>query len=221
MYVVFDQPLAYLSDSPPAYRKYPDILSFLSHVPSVWEQTVPLSAKVGEYAVMARKKGEEWYVGAMTNSTGRDIDIDFSFLSGDSTWTAEVYKDNNLTDSDAKEYTHETLQITGATKLKYRLSPEGGLAIRIHKEIATGLDNIVVPSKISVYSDLVHNQLVIQSMEDIKSVSIFDLSGKMRYQKSPYNQGYSSTIDISGFTKGIYIARILTSGKAQSFKFLK
>ena len=55
-------------------------MEFLSKVPTVWDDTRVLDAKVGEYVLIARKTGDEWYVGALTNWTPRDLIIDFSFL---------------------------------------------------------------------------------------------------------------------------------------------
>jgi alpha-glucosidase len=66
--------------------------------------TIPLSASVGKYAIVARNKGAEWYVGAMTNSETRDVEIDFSFLPEGVELTAEIYRDAEFSDTNAKLY---------------------------------------------------------------------------------------------------------------------
>ena len=80
MYVVFESPLQMLADSPSNYLREPESLEFLSAVPTVWDETRVLDARLGEYILLARRHGKEWYVGAMTNWTARDLDLDLSFL---------------------------------------------------------------------------------------------------------------------------------------------
>ena len=80
MYVVFESPLQMLADSPSNYRKEPESLAFLSAVPTVWDETRVLSAAVGEHILVARRSGRDWYVGALTNWTPRDLEVPLSFL---------------------------------------------------------------------------------------------------------------------------------------------
>ena len=70
MYVVFESPLQMLSDSPSNYLREPEMMEFLAPVPSVWDDTKVLDARIAEYALVARRSGKDWYVGAMTNWTG-------------------------------------------------------------------------------------------------------------------------------------------------------
>ena len=71
MYVVFESPLQMLSDSPSNYLREPEMMEFLAPVPSVWDDTKVLDARIAEYALVARRSGKDWYVGAMTNWTPR------------------------------------------------------------------------------------------------------------------------------------------------------
>lgn len=80
MFVIYDQWMAYLCDSPTEYNKYPDVLDFLSKVPAVWDKTLPLQAKLSEYIVTAKQKGNDWYVGGMTNWDARSTEVNLSFL---------------------------------------------------------------------------------------------------------------------------------------------
>src|SRR5581483_7518453 len=73
-------PLPMLSDSPSNYLREPEMMEFLGPVPSVWDDTKVLDGKIAEYVLVARKSGNDWYVGAMTDWTPRDLEIDFSFL---------------------------------------------------------------------------------------------------------------------------------------------
>lgn len=112
-------------------------MRFLSAVPSTWDKTVPLEAKLGEYAVVARQRGEEWYIGAMTNHDGRDIEIDFAFLPDGIERIAEILRDNSQSDTNAKAYTQEVVTVNNQRKLSSAW--EGGLVIRI-RDLVTGIE---------------------------------------------------------------------------------
>ena len=80
MYVVYEAPLQMMCESPSTYYKEQETVDFIAQVPTVWDETKVLKAAVGEYIVVARKKGEKWYIGAMTDWSPREFEIDFSFL---------------------------------------------------------------------------------------------------------------------------------------------
>jgi alpha-glucosidase len=131
MYVVFESPLQMLSDNPSNYLREPEAMDFLAAVPTEWDETRVLDARIAEYVALARRKGRDWYVGAMTDWTARELEIDFSFLP-DGNFTAEVYQDGVNADRDASDYKKITMQVNQATKLKIQLAPGGGWAARIH-----------------------------------------------------------------------------------------
>jgi alpha-glucosidase len=132
MYVVFESPLQMLSDSPSNYLREPEMMEFLAPVPSVWDDTRVLDARIAEYALVARRSGKDWYVGAMTNWTPRDLEVDFSFLPAGTFWL-EAYQDGVNADRMASDYKKTKTQITRDTKLKISLAPGGGWAARIHQ----------------------------------------------------------------------------------------
>jgi alpha-glucosidase len=132
MYVIYNQPLAMLSDSPVEYMKYPDIMKYLSKVPTAYDETRPISGKIGEYVVMAKRKGHEWFVGAMTNWTERSIPMDFSFLPAGKSFTAELYIDSEDANVNAAHYDYKLVKINRNTKLNLKLASGGGAAIYIH-----------------------------------------------------------------------------------------
>ena len=132
MYVVFESPLQMLSDSPSNYMREPEIMEFLAPVPTEWDETKVLDARIAEYVVVARRNGRDWYVGAMTDWTPRTLDIDFSFLP-DGNFTMEAYQDGVNADRYATDYKKVTTQVTKTTKLKIELAPGGGWAARIHR----------------------------------------------------------------------------------------
>ena len=83
MYVVYDSPFACVSDGPAAYRNQAGS-EFLKVVPTSWDETRVLAGEIGQYIVIARRHGEQWYVGAMTNEQARDIQVLPDFLGGKS-----------------------------------------------------------------------------------------------------------------------------------------
>src|SRR5665647_435976 len=130
MYVVFEAPLQMLSDNPTAYMKEQECTDFIAKVPTVFDNTVSLAGNVGEYAAIAREKNNVWYVGAMSNWTERDIDINFSFL-GKENYEAEIFKDGINADRDATDYKKEIMKVTADQKMKIHLASGGGWAARI------------------------------------------------------------------------------------------
>ena len=131
MYVVFESPLQMLSDSPSNYLREPEIMEFLGPVPSVWDETKVLDARIGEFVAVARRSGTDWYVGAMTNWTPRDLDVDLSFL-GDGNFWMEAYQDGVNADRYGSDYKQTKVQVSKGTRLKVQLAPGGGWAARIH-----------------------------------------------------------------------------------------
>jgi alpha-glucosidase len=132
MYVVFESPLQMLSDSPSNYLREPEIMDFLGPVPTEWDETKVLDARIAEYVVVARRNGRDWYVGAMTDWTPRDLEIDLSFLP-DGNFTMEAYQDGVNADRYASDYKKTTTQVNRSTKLKLPLASGGGWVARIHQ----------------------------------------------------------------------------------------
>jgi len=132
MYVVFESPLQMLADSPSHYLREPECMEFLSAVPSVWDETLVLSAKVGDYVLIARQSGADWYVGAMTDWNKRELTIDFSFLPRGE-YTIHIYQDGINADRYACDYKKRVEKISSIDKMKIKLAPGGGWAARITK----------------------------------------------------------------------------------------
>jgi alpha-glucosidase len=132
MYVVYDAPLQMLSDSPSNYLREPEIMEFLGPVPTEWDETKALDARIADYVVVARRNGKDWYIGAMNDWTPRSLDIDLSFLS-DGNFTMDAYQDGANADRNASDYQKTTTQVSRSTKLKLQLASGGGWAARIHR----------------------------------------------------------------------------------------
>ena len=125
-YVVFESPLTMLCDSPSNYMAEPECTQYIAACPTVWDETVAIDGKVGEYVIIARRKGSVWYLGALTNWTGRDLTADLSFL-GEGTWKCESFSDGPNAGKAARDFTHKTGEKAGSS-ISFHLASGGGFA---------------------------------------------------------------------------------------------
>jgi alpha-glucosidase len=132
MYVVFEEPLKMLSDNPTSYMKEQETTDFIAKFPTTFDETVAMDGQVGEHVAIARRKGNIWYVGAMTNWNARELALDFSFLPK-GTYEAEVFKDGINADREATDYKKEIIKVESGDKIKIRLATGGGWAAILTK----------------------------------------------------------------------------------------
>ena len=131
-YVIFESPFNMLCDAPSNYRREKECTEFISNIPTIWDETVSLAGKVSEYVAIARRHGNDWYIGALTNWTPRELDLDLSFL-GEGDYTLELFKDGINADRAARDYKKEVIPVPTDRKLKIHMAPGGGYAARIQK----------------------------------------------------------------------------------------
>lgn len=129
MYVVYESPFACVSDNPEAYKAQKGA-EFLKTVPTSWDETRALAGEIGEYVVVARRKGNEWYLGAMTNERAREVEVPLAFL-GNGRYRATMFGDG-AQPSDVAILSGEVAggKINGSPTIRLRLGPSGGAAIR-------------------------------------------------------------------------------------------
>ena len=124
-----------LCDSPSNYLAEPECTRFIAGVPTVWDETIALDGRMGESVVIARRKGNDWYIGAMTNWDARDVDIDLGFLPAGN-YELELFRDGENAVKAARDYKREirplTLTATENT-LRVHLAPGGGCVARISR----------------------------------------------------------------------------------------
>ncbi len=127
MYVVYESPVAMVSDSPDAYAGVPEF-DFISQVPTSWDETRFLDGDIDSHVVVARRRGRDWYIGALNGSEPRAVDLKLDWL-GQGAWTAEIRQDGaqpTLTRTERRSVTaddHITLQLAGAGGAVVRLVP--------------------------------------------------------------------------------------------------
>lgn len=131
-YVIFESPLNMLCDNPSNYEQEQECTEFISNIPTVWDETIALDGKIGEYIVMARRKGDVWYIGGLTNWNERPYELDLSFLEN-ADYELEIYKDGINANKAARDYKKETLVQSSAKPLKLWMAEGGGFAIKLKK----------------------------------------------------------------------------------------
>ncbi len=132
MYVVYESPLNMLCDNPVNYRREAECTDFIASIPTVWDETVALDGKVSEYVAIARRQGDAWYVGALTNWDARELELDLSFL-GEGNYTLELFRDGINADRVARDYKKEVVPLPADRKVKIKMAPGGGWAAKIYR----------------------------------------------------------------------------------------
>lgn len=132
MYVVYETALPMLSDMPTAYEREPDALDFLKAVPTTWDETVGLDGRIGEWALLARQKGDEWWVAALTDWDRRTVEVPLEPLGG-GTWEATLWTDGVNADKVGTDYRRTVREVSAATGLRLDLAPGGGAVLRLRR----------------------------------------------------------------------------------------
>lgn len=125
MYVIYESGLQMFCDNPTNYLKNPETTDFMSQIPVTWDQTHVLHAKVGEYLALARRNGDEWYIGAMTNEQPRDMDFLLDFLPTGN-YSITIMEDGINVDKNAQDFQISTRTITSTEKIELHMAGGGG-----------------------------------------------------------------------------------------------
>jgi alpha-glucosidase len=132
MAITTTSPMQMIPDAPSDYDREQDCARFLLNIPVVWDETRVLEARSGDYLMLARRHGRDWFVGATTDWTPREFVVDFSFLP-EGNFKVEIVRDGPNSDIRAIDHVMENIQVNRDTKLKISLAPGGGWAARIRQ----------------------------------------------------------------------------------------
>jgi alpha-glucosidase len=132
--VVYYSPLQYMYwyDKPSESQDEPE-LEFFDHVPTVWDDTKVLHGEPGRYITVARRSGNDWFVGTMTNNDSRKLNIPLDFLTEGKKYTAHLYNDDPKSKTRTKVGI-KTLTVTDKSVLEAVMLPSGGQAIWIEAQ---------------------------------------------------------------------------------------
>lgn len=124
-YVLFESPLQMLCDAPPHYRKEPRTMEFLKRVPTVWDESLALDGRIGEFAAMARRSGGRWFIGVLGNEKTREVSLDLSRL-GTGKWHAEIWEDTPESATVATAFGFREATLDSKDRHLVKLAPGGG-----------------------------------------------------------------------------------------------
>jgi alpha-glucosidase len=128
MYVVYDSPLQIFAGNPGFAKAEPEFTRFMNSIPVIWDETIVLDGKCGEYIVTARRSGTDWYIGAMTGWSARELTINTDFLNTGS-FTIIEYQDGINADRFAADYSVSKNKIS--KKITIKMAPGGGYVAKI------------------------------------------------------------------------------------------
>jgi alpha-glucosidase len=134
LYVTVYSPIQMAADLPENYDKRLDAFQFIKDVPTDWEETVGVTAEIGDYAAIARQRrgGKDWYLGVVTDENARRIDVPLGFLKEGVVYVAEIYRDGKRADYEKDPYdiVIEKRTLTAKDALRLDLGRSGGAAVK-------------------------------------------------------------------------------------------
>ena len=133
MYVVYFSSIQMLSDSPTNYEKAPLALEFLKQVPTVWDESIGLAGKVGQYAAIARRSNRDWFIGGINNYDERTLKIKFDFLDKNQSYRLVLYKDGKDIKENAGAVDAQIYYVKHGDCLNIKMASGGGFAGIIKK----------------------------------------------------------------------------------------
>lgn len=131
IFVAFESPLMMMCDSPSNYRRNEEYARFLASIPTVWDETVALDAKAGDYLLMARRNVDTWYVAGLNDWNGRKLEVTLDFL-GEGEYDAQIFMDGVNADSWGEDYKLERTVVRKGDVLPVRMADGGGWAAIIN-----------------------------------------------------------------------------------------
>ena len=133
MIALYEAPLQMLCDSPTKYEGNMECFSFMAETPTVWDDTVGLAGDPDSHIVVARRKGDTWYVAGITNDKDRIYQFDTSFL-GDGIWKMESFRDCSTRRDDPRAYRRDLIHVRPGETLAFRMAPGGGFVARFSRK---------------------------------------------------------------------------------------
>jgi alpha-glucosidase len=136
LYVVFESGLQMLADNPTNYYQNRECTDFISQVPTTWDETIALEAKAGEYALVAKRNGEQWFIGGINNGSQekREFKIRLDFLDKNKEYDMSSFEDGINAGRQAMDYKKQVRPIEQGQIINITMVKNGGWAARITPE---------------------------------------------------------------------------------------
>ena len=128
LFVLFESGMQMLADNPTLYYNNHECTGFITGVPVTWDETIALQAKAGEYAVVAKRKGDKWYIGGITNGKEKErvLELDFSFLPQGKEFNMTYFEDGINAGRQAMDYRKKSAVVKSGDKITIRMCRNGG-----------------------------------------------------------------------------------------------
>lgn len=133
LYITFESGLQMLADNPTNYYQNKECTEFITKVPTTWDETIALDAKAGEYLVVAKRKGDQWFIGAITNGSQekREIKINLDFLTKNANYEMISFQDGINAGRQAMDYKRIESEVKQGQVISFKMVKNGGYAARI------------------------------------------------------------------------------------------
>lgn len=130
LFVILESGLQMLADNPTLYYRNAECTEFITQVPVTWDETRVLDAKVGEYVIVAKRKGDKWFIGGMTNGkeNERSFTVSLDFLNDSKNYRMTSFVDGINADRQAMDYRKETSNVKKGQSLTIKMVRNGGFA---------------------------------------------------------------------------------------------
>jgi len=132
MFIIYDSPMQIFSGNPSQGLMEPEFMQFLGSFPTTWDETRVFEAKVADYIITARRKGNDWYVAGMTDWSPRTMELHMDFI-GDGKYKAVICKDGINADRYPSDYLLEESIWQRSKPLQVSMAPGGGFVLKLTK----------------------------------------------------------------------------------------
>ncbi|TDW48134.1 alpha-glucosidase [Flavobacterium sp. 270] len=133
LYIAFESGLQMLADNPTNYYQNKECTEFITKVPTTWDETIAIDAKAGEYLVVAKRKGDQWFIGAITNGSQekREIKINLDFLAKNTNYDMSSFQDGINAGRQAMDYKRVESEVKQGQEISFKMVKNGGWAARL------------------------------------------------------------------------------------------
>ncbi|SDS64471.1 glycoside hydrolase family 97 protein [Gramella sp. MAR_2010_147] len=135
LFIIFESGLQMLADSPSNYYRERESTEFITQVPVTWDETRALDNKIGEYVIVAKRKGDKWYIGGMTNNDEKErvFEVNLDFLENDDSYNMIYFEDGVNAERQAMDYRKGEAQLDNESSIKIKMARNGGFVAVIEK----------------------------------------------------------------------------------------
>ncbi|WP_255352169.1 glycoside hydrolase family 97 protein [Pedobacter sp. BMA] len=128
LFVLFESGVQMLCDNPTLYYKNQECTDFITQVPVTWDETKAIKAEVGEFAIVAKRKGNKWFIGGITNGKERTFDLKPDFLTKGKSYEMTSFEDGINADRQGMDYRKKSQEVNAHSTIPVKLSRNGGFA---------------------------------------------------------------------------------------------